>query len=116
MTALELARKVVSETKSRTEAPADSPADAVRAYDINDINDQSASDDELRRASAVIDGALSAAWLRRPQRKVLFVFEAQVQNYHARRDPELFGAAAWVEAHVERWRAARGIPWKTWAT
>jgi hypothetical protein len=65
-----------------------------------------AADAEVRLALAVIDRALSAAWLRSAQRNVLRVFRRQVCDYHARHDPLLFGFAVWVEAQVAGWNVA----------
>ena len=64
------------------------------------------ADKELCHAVAVIDGALSLPWLSQEQRGVLAAMQAVVEMYDARRDPLLFGSSAWIEAHVERWRAA----------
>jgi hypothetical protein len=56
---------------------------------------------ELRAALATI---AATPWPSPPQRKVLAVFRRLVEAYHASGDPLLFGAAAWIEAHIKRWR------------
>jgi hypothetical protein len=67
--------------------------------------DDAAAGAELRQALAVLDAALPTAWLSTAQRNLLGIFRRQVGDYHARRDPQLFGAPAWIEAHVGHWRA-----------
>jgi len=66
-----------------------------------------AADVALRQALAAVEAALSAPWLSAAQRNVVGVFRRQVQTYHAGHDPLLFGAAGWIEAHVNRWRRMR---------
>src|SRR5690242_9315275 len=52
---------------------------------------------EFQRAQAALDAALSASWLTPAQRRVVETFRVVVAGWHERRDPLLFGAAAWVE-------------------
>ena len=54
----------------------------------------------MSKAIAVIDEALSATWLTQPQRNVLAIFREQVSDYHAQRNPLLFGSDAWIGQHV----------------
>jgi hypothetical protein len=67
-------------------------------------SDEHEADAELRAALAVIDTAEAAAWPSAAQRTVLAVFRQQVADYRALQDPQLFGASAWVQRYVVRWR------------
>jgi hypothetical protein len=68
--------------------------------------DTAAADCELRKSFAFIDATLAGLWPTQAQRNLLAVFRQQVDDYHTRNNPLLFGAADWIRAHVERWRNA----------
>jgi hypothetical protein len=92
-------------------AAADAVSEGVTFSDIPTSPDwpAAAADVALRQALAIIDAALSAPWLTAAQRNVVGVFRRQVQTYHVEHDPQLFGVAGWIEAHVNRWRAPNPV-------
>ncbi len=87
-------------TAARPGADASPPANRQQPLPLS-----SEADSELSKALAVIDEALSATWLTQPQHHLLAVFRQQVSDYYAQRNPFLFGCDAWIEEHVNRWRA-----------
>lgn len=67
--------------------------------------DDKEADAALRSALTVIGTAEAASWPSAAQRNVLAVFRQQVADYRARHDRQVFGASAWIQQHVGRWRA-----------
>jgi hypothetical protein len=124
MSVLEQARKVMGriippraacERSERSETPP-CPAKSENLVDTPENREGSegrgpwhaeAADSALRSTLATITEAEGLPWLTRAMGNVLAVMRQQTQHYRARHDPQLFGAAGWIKAHVERWRAAR---------
>ncbi len=63
------------------------------------------ADAEHQKALAVLAAAEAATWLSEAQRNLLVVFRRQVQDYREQHNRQLFGAAAWIQGYVNRWRA-----------